>query len=175
MKKYYSIIFLFFCLYVNTARSEVKPIDYNFTFDKFSPFMPTQNINDIKKIYPRVELINKTGAISLYRVEIIHDRYKFPLFFQIKNDLVVDFFAKLPSYFLHDLFHQSLINRFGKQDKFTSTNNHSYYTWENQGDYIISYSGACTITCFPIYIHFIGKKEQTLLKESLLIKMSTGI
>lgn len=163
---------MFLSLYVNSARSEVTKIDYNFTFDKFSPYMPGKTLDEINKINPKIELVNKAGVITLYRADISHDRYKFPLFFQIKNNTVVDFFAKLPSYFLHDLFHQSLINRYGKQDKFYSKNNHSYYKWENQKDVIITYEGACTITCFPVFLHFIDKNDQTLQKESLIKKMN---
>lgn len=165
-------IVLLFLLVVNTTRAEVAKIDYNFTFDKFNLYLPGASLKDILQQNPKAEMINKSGVITLYRADISHDRYKFPIFFQIKSDIVVDFFAKLPSYFLHDIFHQSLINRYGKQDKFSNTNNHAFYKWENREDFIITYSGACTITCFPIFIHFIAKKEQTLLKESLLKKMN---
>lgn len=160
-------------IFVNTAKAEIKPIDYNFTFEKFSSIMPGKKISEIDPKY-KLTLINNTNNVLLYKFEVVHQQYHFPVFVQIKNDIIIDFMARLPSYFLHDVFHQSLINRYGKQDKFTSRNNHSFYYWENKNDMNITYNGACTITCFPIFLHMISAKEQTLLKESLLTKLQNG-
>ncbi len=171
-KIYLLTIVLTFQFFVNTAKALIEEPNYNFTFDKFEVFNPGKNLSDIKKTYPKVKLINKSGSTELYEVDIIHQRYKFPLYFQIKEQKVVDYFARLPNYFIHDTFHQSLINRFGKQNKFYNKNSTSFYMWSNANGNIITYSGACTITCFPIFVHVISSKDQTLLKESLLEKFN---
>ena len=49
------------------------------------------------------------------------------------------------------IFHQSLINRIGKQDKYLNTNEQSVYVWNNKNGNRHVYSGACTVTCFPLY------------------------
>lgn len=163
-------IFAIFFTLVYTAKALVEEPNYDFTFDKFETFLPGQTLEQVKLKYPSVKLINKSGSTETYEVDIIHVRYKFPLYFQIKDSKIVDYYAKLPSYFLHDTFHQSLINRFGKQNKYYNLNNHSYYIWNNAKGLTVTYNGACTITCFPVFIHAISSTDKALLKESLIEK-----
>ena len=164
-------IFIAFYFLVNPANALVTPKNYDFTYDKFKEFYPGVELSSIKKNYPNLKLIKKDASLSLYEVDIVHIRYKFPLYFQIKENKVVDFYAKLPSYFIHDIFHQSLINRFGMQSKFVSNDGTAYYIWQNAEGLIITYSGACTITCFPVFIHGISNKNKELIKDSFLKKV----
>ena len=151
--------------------SKVEPKNYDFTFDKFKVFYPGKTLKQIKKSYPAIELINDEGSFKTYKVDVIHVRYKFPVFIQISNDAVVDFYARLPSYFIHDIFHQSIINRFGKQNKFINKDGTSIYIWNNADGLKMTYSGACTITCFPIFIHGISSTDKNNLKNNMMIKM----
>ena len=95
--------------------------------------------------------MGRKGGVNLFRFEISHRHYRFPLFVQVYDNKVVDFFASLPSYFLHDVFHQSLINRYGKQKTYTRKEKQAYYEWNTKKGLSHSYAGACSITCFPIY------------------------
>ncbi len=164
-----SYIFIVFLTFVNTAKGKVTPKNYDFTFDKFKVFYPGAKLAEVKNIYPKLELMNK-GVVELYRINIIHVRYKFPVYIQVKDNAIIDFYARLPNYFIHDIFHQSLINRFGKQDKFLNKDGTSYYIWSNADNLKITYSGACTITCFPIFVHGI-KNDKDSARESFLNKM----
>ncbi len=161
-------IFLIFWTLVNSAKAKVEPKNYDFTFDKLKTFYPGTTLEKVKQTYPKLELVDK-ASVELYKVNIIHVRYKFPLFFQVKDGAIIDFYARLPSYFIHDIFHQSLINRFGKQDHFYNKDGTSIYMWNNADNFLLTYSGACTITCFPIYLHVI-KNEKKALQESFLLK-----
>ncbi|MCO4756247.1 MAG: hypothetical protein KC478_17325 [Bacteriovoracaceae bacterium] len=171
-KNILTLILLTLLTFVNGAKAKVDPKNYDFTYDKFRVFYPGQKLSDIKEKYKNLKLINKKGSVETYEATITHVRYVFPLYVQIKNELVIDFYAKLPNYFIHDIFHQSLINRFGKQNQFLHKDGTSFYVWKDAGGITITYSGACTITCFPIFIHGIGNKEKALQKESLLIKLN---
>ena len=131
----------------SSLHSKVEPPNYDFSLDKFDEYMPGKKIkNDDKKNLT----FNKKG-FKTYKVYIEHIRYKFPLFVQTKDDVITDFFARLPAYFLHDIFHQSLINRLGNQDVYKKVEEQAVYVWKNKKGLRHFYSGGCSITCFPIY------------------------
>lgn len=144
-------IILIFALTFSNLWAQVEPPNYNFSLDKFQKFMPGSSLEEIKKEYPNSEKMFKTGNFTTHRFYISHIRYRFAVLVQELNGKVVDFYAKLPSYFLHDVFHQSLINRIGKQDKYVLENEHAIYQWSNANNFTHTYSGACTITCFTIF------------------------
>jgi hypothetical protein len=99
-----------------------------------------------------------------------HVRYVFPFWVQYEKGKSVDILARLPAYFLHNIFHQSLINRFGPQDKYLKKEEHAVYQWTNKKNFNITYSGACTITCFPVFMHMeiVMPKEKAQSFKSLL-------
>ena len=70
--------------------------------------------------------------------------------------------AHLPQYFSHDLFHQALINRLGKQDSYLKKNKTAVYRWKNRKGLNYIYAGACTITCFPIYYAVYRQNPETV-------------
>lgn len=111
-------------------------------------------------------MMHEVGNHRLLRFSVEHLRYKFGAFVELRGDRVIGFFAALPSYFLHDIFHQGLINRFGMQDEFFHRDATSVYRWNNANGLTLTYSGACTITCFPIYVS--GTGDETLLLKSFL-------
>ena len=137
-----------FCL---PLQAKVDPPNYDFSLDKFRLFMPDSKQADIKKEYPKEELVLTNGPFKTYKYYVEHIRYRFPILVQYKDGVVIDFHARLPTYFLHDIFHQSLINRFGKQDVFKNKKEQAIYIWKNQKGNRHYYVGACTITCFPIF------------------------
>lgn len=126
----------------------VIPPNYDFSLKKLDIFKPGSNKKEIEKKYKKGDKIDDTT--TKYYVE--HLRYKFPIFVQYEGEKVSDYFAKLPSYFLHDVFHQSLINKIGKQNKYLKQNQNALYIWNNKDGNKYVYAATCTITCFPIYL-----------------------
>ena len=145
-------LFLFFLLSFSlNLHAEVKPANYDFSLESLKVFKPGSTREAFEKKYGKGVVWkeqNKTVVLKYYVAQI---RYKFPVFVQIYDGKVVDFFARLPTYFLHDLFHQSIINRVGKQDKYFRIENNALYKWVNKKGIDYTYSGTCTITCFPIF------------------------
>ncbi|MCY4643479.1 MAG: hypothetical protein OXB88_02580 [Bacteriovoracales bacterium] len=131
--------------------SKVDPPNTSFTLNRLAPFFPGQKFGALQELFGKGKVLNQEGGLQIVRFEISHLRYKFPVMVQIANDRVMDFFAPLPSYFLHDLFHQSLINRYGPQDSYRRGDGFALYEWKNRQGLSHSYSGACTVTCFPLY------------------------
>ena len=142
----WSSLFIALCL-----PAKVDPPNYNFSLDALAPFRPESSFEEIKKALGEGVTIKKTNNTTIVRYYVAHLRYKFPIFIQLYQGKVVEFFARLPSYFLHDIFHQSLINRLGKQDFYSRQNNNAIYIWKNKENCKHTYSGSCTITCFPLY------------------------
>lgn len=152
--------------------AKVDAPDYSFTFDKLAPILPGKNKKLLdKKTWP-LKLINKEQMINTYEGKLHHKNYNFTFFISTENEKILELFVKLPSYFLHDLFHQSLINRFKKQNKFYNQNSRSIYIWNNTDIGKITYTANCTITCFPDFLHIISK-EKSLDKKfnSFILKM----
>lgn len=109
--------------------------------------MPGQNVEAAGKS----EEISRDGSTVQLRFQVKQERYVFPLHAQAKDGKFTDFMARLPQYFSHDLFHQALINKFGKQDSYLKKDETAIYHWKNRDGLRHVYVGACTITCFPIY------------------------
>ncbi|MBL7663619.1 MAG: hypothetical protein JNM93_00685 [Bacteriovoracaceae bacterium] len=142
------ILVLIFSLNLN---AKVDPPNYNFSLDELAIFNPGSSISEIEKKYGPGLIIEKKGEITIFRFFVSQLRYKFPVIVQAKSAEVLDFYATLPSYFLHDVFHQSLINRIGKQNQYLLRDEHAVYVWNNVKNLKHTYSAACTITCFPIF------------------------
>lgn len=130
---------------------KVDPPNYDFSLDKFNNFMPGKSFSAASKDYPNKKLTFTTGQFKTYKIYIEHIRYRFPILVQIKGDEITDFHARLPAYFLHDIFHQSLINRYGGQDIYKKVEDQAVYIWKNENGLKHSYNGVCSITCFPVF------------------------
>jgi hypothetical protein len=156
---------------VSPALALVEPPNYDFSIDKFQLFMPGKAYTEIEKVYGKGDLLFKKGQFTTYKFYIEHIRYKFPILVQTKDGKVTDFHANLPTYFLHDIFHQSLINRIGMQDKYLHVDEQAVYIWNNKDGVKHVYSGACSITCFPIFYaarqatHQFGMSYKPLLEQ----------
>ena len=148
---------------------KVDPPNYEFSLDVLETFAPTKTKEEIEKKYPTSKIIADNGDTLIKRYEVTHIRYKFPVIVQYQGDKVLDSYARLPSYFLHDVFHQSLINRYGKQDRYQKLEEQAVYQWTNAKNMKITYAGACTITCFPLFISYESRElgEHRSLLEQL--------
>lgn len=156
-----TIQFILILVGSTTAHAQVEPPNYNFSIEKFQNFMPGKKLADIEKDFGKGEKMFKKDPYITYRFYITHLRYKFAILVQAKDGEIVDFHARLPTYFLHDIFHQSLINRLGKQNIYFRENEQAIYVWNQQSDDLVhTYSGACSITCFPVF-YAVEKKKAT--------------
>ncbi|MBL6991212.1 MAG: hypothetical protein ISR65_15620 [Bacteriovoracaceae bacterium] len=144
-------ILFVYCFLPLSLYSKVDPPNYDFSLDSMKLFAPGTNLQDIKQKYGKGEVMGGKGDTSIMKYDVIHLRYKFPIFIQLYEDKVLDFFMTLPTYFLHDIFHQSLINRLGPQDKYLLKDRTAIYTWNSKSGFSHYYRGACTIVCFPMY------------------------
>ena len=127
--------------------TELYPI---FKLDELAPFRPGKSTNEIPKKYLPGEKVELSKALKITKYNLTHNAYSFPIWIQHYNGMIIDNYARLPSYFLHDTFHQSLINRFGKQKSYILLDSSAIYGWEDESLKRV-YSAGCTITCFPIY------------------------
>lgn len=150
------------------SQGEVTPPNYNFSLKKFDLFMPGSLMSDIDKVHPKKELVKKSEQFQTYKYFIEHIRYRFPILVQYHKDKVTDFYARLPTYFLHDIFHQSLINKIGKQDIYKRKEEQAIYIWKDKGKKRHYYSGSCTITCFPIF-YAVKNLDQVLPQDYISI------
>ena len=131
--------------------AKVEPPNYDFSLDNLKDFMPGQSLKTLKTKYKYFEEIKNSGKTQIYKTYVEQIRYKFPIYIQTEGDKLLDFHARLPAYFLHNVFHQSLVNRLGLQDRYFANNNHALYVWKNKDGVRHTYTGACSITCYPIY------------------------
>lgn len=170
--KFFILLILVISL-TNSVHSKVDPPNYNFSLDSLAIFYPGKKLADIpKEKFGTGESVIKEGEKVITKFYVAHIRYKFPIFVQTINGEIVDFMARLPSYFLHDVFHQSLINRYGKQDQYFKQHSNAVYIWNNKDSIRFTYEGACTINCFPIYLSAMkfdglhdGKPFESILKK----------
>ncbi len=139
-------------LYPSNSFGKVDPANYNFSLDELSDFAPDKTIQEITAKHGKGELSFDERGAKIIKFYVSQIRYKFPVFVTFYKDKSLGYFARLPSYFLHDVFHQSLINRFQKQDLYSKKGNAAVYIWKNKNGVRYTYQGQCTITCFPMYL-----------------------
>ncbi|MCR9203183.1 MAG: hypothetical protein NXH75_01295 [Halobacteriovoraceae bacterium] len=142
------ILALFF---LSEVYGQIEPPNYNFSLNTLADFYPGKKFEEMKTKYGKPELSLNKGT-PIYKFYVAHIRYKFPVFVRIYKGESVGFFARLPSYFLHDVFHQSLINRYGKQDEYSKVGNSAVYIWNDEKNIKFIYQGQCTLNCFPMYL-----------------------
>lgn len=130
--------------------AKVEAPNYDFSVDTLSDFYPGKTVSSLDTKYGKAEVMSEERGIRTLKYYVAHIRYKFPVIVQVRDGVVEDFLARLPNYFLHDVFFQSLINRLGKQNSYKKTGEEAYYVW-NTPPLKHVYSAACTITCFPVF------------------------
>ncbi len=139
-----------FILIFQPLNAKVEAPNYNFSVDTLSDFSPGTTVESIEKKYGKGSVERNVRGTQTLKFFVSHIRYKFPVLVQVNEGKVIDMYARLPSYFLHDVFLQSLVNRIGKQTSYKKTGEHAHYVWVTK-DLRHIYDGACTITCFPIF------------------------
>lgn len=145
-----TLILPWLILMFQPLNAKVEAPNYNFSVDTLQDFAPGSSIDTIEKKYGKGTVEKNIGGFQTLKFYVSHIRYKFPVLVQAGEGRVVDMYARLPQYFLHDVFLQSLVNRLGKQNTYKKTGEHAHYVWETKETRHV-YDGACTITCFPIF------------------------
>jgi len=165
-QKYNFAYLAFILIFLNNSftQAKVDPPNYDFSLNSLTIFKPGNLKSNLLKDpkYKKGKLYEKNGEFEIYRFEIIQLRYKFPIFVQFYQGKIIDYWAKLPSYFLHNIFLQSLQKRFGKHNSYFNKNSLSLYYWKNIKNISIVYSGTCTITCFPVFIYVRKTKQESI-------------
>lgn len=165
------IILPCFLLMFQPLIAKVEAPNYNFSVDTLNDFFPGKDIKGLETKYGKPEVMSTESGIQTLKFYVAHIRYKFPVIVHSREGVVEDFFARLPSYFLHDVFFQSLINRIGKQSTYKKVGEEAVYTWDLKPLKHI-YSAACTITCFPIF-YAVQKTDASF--PSVLEKMQKAL
>lgn len=150
--------------------AKVEPPNYDFSLDALSEFFPDKALTALDSKQGKGELMSEDKTTKTHKYHVAHIRYKFPVIVQTNNGIVTDFFARLPNYFLHDLFFQSLVSKYGKQTTYKRVGEEAFYIWDLKPLKHV-YSAACTITCFPIFYSV----EKTGASTSILQKMQKSI
>ncbi len=153
-------------LYPSISFGKVDPQNYNFSLDQLADFGPDKTMEEIQSKFGKGDPIFKDAKTQTLKFYMTHIRYRFPVFVTFFESKSIGYFARLPSYFLHDVFHQSLINRFEKQDIYTKKDNAAVYIWKNEKGVRYTYQGQCTITCFPMYLQMEKLELPQQLKEN---------
>jgi hypothetical protein len=149
----FKLVFILPCLLLmfQPLNAKVEAPNYKFDIATFDAFMPGQKIAALEQKHGKGEALGEKSGARLWKFKVTHPKYQFAVMVQERDGEVLDFFAKLPSYFLHDVFLQSLVNKFGKQNEFKRVGEEAHYVW-NQNDRKMVYNGTCTITCFPVFL-----------------------
>jgi hypothetical protein len=153
---YFFLIFL--TISVN-LEAKVTPPNYDFSTDTLQDFFPDKSLSELEVKYGKPDVLRSGNDVQMLRFWVKHIHYKFPVIVQANKEKVIDMFATLPSYFLHDVFHQSLIKRWGKQKDYKRVDEEAYYRWVDD-EKTMHYSATCTITCFPIYFSVSPSKSK---------------
>lgn len=147
--------------------AKVESPNYNFSVETLLDFAPDTALEAIEKKYGKGSIERRGQGVETRKFFVSHVRYKFPVLVQLQEGKVTDMYARLPSYFLHDVFLQSLVNRIGKQTSFKKAGEHAHYIWDTNNLRHV-YDGACTITCFPVF-YAVEKKDSPV--KSILRQM----
>ncbi|OFZ21583.1 MAG: hypothetical protein A2202_09065 [Bdellovibrionales bacterium RIFOXYA1_FULL_36_14] len=156
MKK---VIFFMLIAFSWQLYAKVDAFNYNFSLEILEDFYPDKTLESIEKKYNKGSSILSNADYKINKYLINHQRYTFPVFVQYYKEKSVDFYVRLPSYFVHDIFHASLIKKLGKQDIYSKYEESASYTWKNIKDAKHFYRAECTITCFPIFYSVMTNKS----------------
>ena len=171
---------LFALLFSLSAICQTSPVDDpvypQFEFGQLAPFQVGKLVSDIPVQFKPVE-INLKNALKINRYELSHLGYKFPIFVQFAETIILDLFVRLPSYLLHDFF-INLLLIITECSKNISSKIRLRFTLWTTNEVKRVYSGGCTISCFPIFYTEINNSENRpadyrslyqLLNESLVM------
>ena len=162
--------YLTFILFITTLISfslpvlaEIKPPNYDFTFDSLKPYLPGENFTKIKPDKTiQSDIFENNGNLVVFRIKLKRANYNIDVYVQTKNDIIVDMYARLPQHFIHDIFLADLQKKYKKQDKYVQKDMSALYVWMNREGNNIIYHGSCSITCFPMFIEVVSSDKSVV-------------
>jgi hypothetical protein len=153
--KYFIFIITLFSL---AAKAEFA----EFSLTELSPYLPGNLIDKGKPEIKKAVVLDKEGD-----KEILLLKYQLPKFYlmtnlQIEKNEILDSYFRFPNNYSHDIILTLLQKKFGKQTKYYKKNNDALYWWLDKDfdgkTMDIIYHGSCSLSCFPLGLHLIGKK-----------------
>ena len=144
----------------NTLFADIKPPNYDFTFASLIPFMPGGSFTKIKSDKSiQSDIFENNGQLKIFRIILKRANYNIDLYVQVKNDIIIDMYVRLPQHFIHDIFLADLQKKYKKQDKYVQKDMSALYVWMNRENNNIIYHGSCSITCFPMFIEVVSNDK----------------
>lgn len=148
--------YIFIALFSLVTRIDAKitPPNYDFKISMLETFFPTKSVEEIKKQIPKFDIVEDSGDQKILKFKLNKKEYILDIYVQVKKDLIIDTYIRMPQHFNHDLLLKELQEKWKKQDKFKNKDRSSLYTWFNRDRMNILYQGSCSITCFPMFLEF---------------------
>lgn len=131
-------------------KAKVTPPNYEFKLESLNDFLPEKKMSDLEVSFGKGKEVRDLNGVKTFQYQVKKEKYHISVLVQEKDGVIIDSFFRLPSYFLHDVFFQSLINKLGKQSSYKKVGEEAHYIWKLEKEVHV-YSAACTITCFPIF------------------------
>lgn len=161
---------LFFSSYAFAEQKDLAA--YTLVIESLKNFSPGSAIKMIQEEYGKGREYFRDGDDSIYRFILPGKKFNVTLFVRFKGDVATALWASLPTHLQHHLFHQALIAKHGKQDRYFKKENSGVYIWERDKNTRLIYSGQCTLFCFPLYLAIFSKEQE--LERAFFIKGRGG-
>ena len=147
-----------FALSISTAIfAEIKPPNYDFTFESLGPFLPGGTLEKAKSDKTiQSDIFEDNGNLKIMRFKLKRANYHLDIYVQVKDDKITDMYVRLPQHFIHDIFLADLQKKYKKQDKYVQKDMSALYVWMNRDNNNIIYHGSCSITCFPMFVEVVS-------------------
>lgn len=137
--------------------ADIKPPNYDFTLASLEPFLPGGNLEKSKTDKSiQSDIFEDNGNLKIIRLKLKRANYHIDVYVQIKDNKIIDMYARLPQHFIHDIFLADLQKKYKKQDKYVQKDMNALYVWMNRDGNNIIYQGSCSITCFPMFIEIVS-------------------
>lgn len=148
--------------YLFTIHAEITPPNYDFSLKTIENFMPGKNIEDLKKQNLKFDIFEDSGDKKILKFKINRPDYSLDIYTQVKKDLIIDLFIRLPQHFFHDLLLTELQKKWNKQDRFMRHDKSAVYVWLNRENTNIIYQGSCSLTCFPMFLEIVSTDKSVV-------------
>ena len=143
--------------------AEIKTPNYDFSLSTIEPFLPEKKLDDIQKDKTiQSEIYEDLGSTKVWKVKVKKPNFHLVIFVQVKNDVIVDSFIRMPQHFNHDQILKQLRDKFQKHDRYVVKDKSALYSWMNKNNMNILYHGSCSISCFPIFIEFVNNDKKVI-------------
>ena len=137
--------------------AEIKPPNYDFTFESLGPFLPGGTLEKAKSDKTiQSDIFEDNGNLKIMRFKLKRANYHLDIYVQVKDDKITDMYVRLPQHFIHDIFLADLQKKYKKQDKYVQKDMSALYVWMNRDNNNIIYHGSCSITCFPMFVEVVS-------------------